>query len=236
MKGRLGTWWMAALMMSAALGASLAEVSTAAAAPPGGGPRPEQVARVKALRGRVLRERVGLDEARAQKIEAIFEKYQPERRALRKAVRQTMRSLRELVDSNTSEDQAYSAAFAQLKAAQDKLRALRDQQQAEVARIVTPKEAAKLLLTMKKARFEKQRHHFQGGRHHGGGRHGQRGQGGGPEDGGGFGPGRGGSGFGPGFGPGPGAGDRMGPGGGPDDSGGDEGADDGADEGPGEEL
>ncbi len=228
MKGRLGTWWMAALMASTALGASLAEVQTAVAAPPGGGPRPEQIARVKALRGRVLRERVGLDEARAQKIEAIFERYQPERRALRKTVRQTMRTLRGLVDSNASDDQAYNAAFAQLKAAQDKLRALRDQQQAEVARIVTPREAAKLLLTMKKARFEQQRHRFQGGRHHGGGRHGLRGQGGGPEDGGGFGPGPGGQNR-PGFGPGPGG--RMGPGAGDDD-----GADDGADEGPGDEL
>lgn len=230
MKGRLGTWWMAALMTSAALGASLVEVQTAAAQPPGGGPRPEQIARVKALRGRVLRERVGLDEARATKIEAIFEKYQPERRALRKTVRQTMRTLRGLVDSNASDDQAYSAAFAQLKSAQDKLRGLRDQQQAEVARIVTPKEAAKLLLTMKKARFEQQRHHFRGGRHQGGGRHGQRGQGGGPEDGGGFGPGPRGGGFGPG------AGDRMGPGAGPEDFNGDEGGDDGAEDGPGEEL
>lgn len=145
---------------------SLLVPAMAFAQPPG--PRGERGAkmgeRMKEMRSRVLREKVGLAEADAQAIEAVLQKYDPERQKLHQKKRQTRQALRALFQSDSNDQEAYRVALKDARDVHEALHNLRQTQMAAVSKMLSPKQQAKLMMAMHRM---KKRHMRGGGRHRG---------------------------------------------------------------------
>jgi Spy/CpxP family protein refolding chaperone len=184
-----------ATMWLLALGFGLA-IPVVALAQPGGnggdeqgefdGRRGKRHERLKVMHARVLKEKVGLDDARIARIQAVHEQFRGQGKALREDLKAARESLRLLVESDSNDTKAYEKALDAAKTARDRMHALRMAQQAEVAKLLSAKEQAKLVLTMDKVHKHKGKRGF-GGRG-GKGKGEWRGHRGGPGPGPGFGP------------------------------------------------
>ncbi len=128
--------------------------ASALAQPSGGGRiRSKQPAvhlhdQVKKVRFKVLREKVGLNEARAKKVEVVLERLAPQRHKAQKQMRQARQQLRRLIKADGDDQQAYSKALSQIREAHSTLEKLRDQQFEELEQELTPKEQATMLHTL----------------------------------------------------------------------------------------
>lgn len=134
--------------------------------------------KMKQRMAKVLRERVGLDEARAKQVEAIFERRRQQGRALHEQLRTHREALRKLLEADSSDQAAYQRALDGLQAAHKALRAHREQGIAEARRVLTPKEQAKLLRAMHRMGKHRFGPHGRGGPH---GRSGPQGDDDGPD-------------------------------------------------------
>lgn|GEM_PF-5503869 len=181
------TMWLMAL----GLGVSM---PMAALAAPGGGPddgpgardgsgegRGEHRGRLKEMHARLLKEKVGLDDARVAKVQAVTQQFRTQKKGLRQDMRAARESLKILVETHSNDDRAFSKAIAQVRATRAKLQQLRQDEQDAVANLLSPREQATLMVTMQKVR----KHHGARGR---GGRDGERGEWGGRHGGRGHGP------------------------------------------------
>jgi Spy/CpxP family protein refolding chaperone len=107
--------------------------------------RDERTKRFEERRRRVLRERVGLTDDKAERVEAVFARMQAERRRLQSEAKSARQELRTLLDSDSEDQKAYGEALARLERAHKALAEVRYKYFAEVKTILTPKEQAKLL-------------------------------------------------------------------------------------------
>lgn len=144
-------------VMTAALAVTFAFGATALAQPGSDGDgdrvdRAGKMEKVKHLRGKLLRGKVGLDDARAAQVEEILDANREDHRALRQEVRAQTRALRALVESDSDDQSAYAEAIAALKAAKDDMRALRAAKHDQLAELLSPREQATLMLTMKRVK------------------------------------------------------------------------------------
>jgi len=148
---------IAGALLRAGVAAAIA-LATAATAPPAqadeGRSRAERVER---RRGEILRRDVGLDDRKAAEVEKVMKKHAPERQKLRKEQRRAMRDLAELLEDDSRDEQAYAKALERLKAARSKLRTLADQEVAELEKLLTPRQQAKLLRALQHHRREVKR-------------------------------------------------------------------------------
>jgi len=112
----------------------------------------EAQARFKQTRAEILRKRLGLDEKKALEVEKVLDKYAPERKKLRGAMRDQQRALRELLKSKSDDQAAYKRALDALTDNLTRLNTLGQQEQTELSRLMTPKQQAQLLEVMGKAR------------------------------------------------------------------------------------
>lgn len=174
------------VFLATALVAALSIGSAAFAQPGSGdrrgkrGDRAAKMERVKELRGKLLRDKVGLNEARAQKVEAILEAQRDQQKALRESVRTNMRALRTLIESDSNDQPAYQAAIDGLRAARAQMQALRDAQFTELSKVLSSREQATLMLAMKRVKGHMGRHGRRGGgdgHHRGRHKRGERGAG-----------------------------------------------------------
>lgn len=124
---------------------------------PTGSQTPSAGQRFKQARASILRKRLGLEEKRAQEVEKVLDKYAPERKKLRDSMRDQQKALRELIKKNSDDQAAFKRALDALADGQGKLNALRLQEQAELAKLLTPKQQALLLQVMAHARRERER-------------------------------------------------------------------------------
>jgi hypothetical protein len=108
--------------------------------------------RAKAVRGQILRTRVGLSEERAGKVEAILDRNAPERRRLQGEIQAATKALRELMRANSQDQQAYARALEQLRAGQKALRNLREREDEAVRQVLKPREQALLLRSLENLR------------------------------------------------------------------------------------
>ena len=114
--------------------------------PPPVGPRAER------MRSRVLRERVGLTDEKARKVEAILDKYAPERKRIGAALRDSRQKLHALVVLNSEDQTAYRAALESLRTNRKALADLMDRAFSEISKELTAKEQAKLFLALDRLR------------------------------------------------------------------------------------
>jgi Spy/CpxP family protein refolding chaperone len=108
--------------------------------------------RFKQARGEILRKRLGLDEKKAAEVEKVLEKYAPERKRLRQAMSEQRKALRDLLQKNSDDQPSYKRALDSLTDSTTKMNALRQLEQIELAKLMTPKQQAQLLQVMNKAR------------------------------------------------------------------------------------
>ena len=106
--------------------------------------------RMTRMRGQILRNRVGLDDATAQQIEAELARLDPERRKLHQRKQQARRGLRQLIESDSNDQDAYTAALAEMRAVQKALSSLRERQFSALSGMLTPKQQARMFMAMQR--------------------------------------------------------------------------------------
>jgi Spy/CpxP family protein refolding chaperone len=147
------------------MAASLFACAPAVAAP---SPPPHASARenrLQELRSRVLRDRVGLTGDKAVKVEAILEKYAPERRRVAQKLREGRQKLKALMTLNSEDQAAYRGALDQIRTNRKALQDLMERAFSEISKELTPKEQARFFLALDDLRGKKARRHFRDGRH-----------------------------------------------------------------------
>jgi len=121
-------------------------------------PTPEQIEkRVAKLRARVLRKKVGLDEAQAKKVETIFKSFETKRRAAQKELQAGRRDLRKLLKADSDDDQAYEKALARVQTGHLGVQRIRTEQFEALKKVLAPKQQAKLLQELVRMRRKVQR-------------------------------------------------------------------------------
>ncbi len=146
------------LLLPAALSAGL--ILTAA---PAAEAQPKQrtvrvAKRLKQARARLLRQKVGLDEAKAVQVEKILDQHAKQRRGLKKQTKQHRRTVMALLSADSGDQQAYARAIKGARDGEKKLRALRDKEFNALAKVLTPKQQAKLMVAVKKMQKDIRRH------------------------------------------------------------------------------
>lgn len=143
----------------AALTLTLGVASSAAAKPKGPHDKRAQVEqRIKQARGEILRKHVGLDDAKAKEVEAILDKHAPERKKLQGQMREARKTVRALLQADSNDQAAYARAIADYRSAEKKLDALREKEYDELAKKLTPKQQAKLVVAIRKMQGKIRQH------------------------------------------------------------------------------
>jgi Spy/CpxP family protein refolding chaperone len=106
--------------------------------------RAQVEAKMKQIRDRMLREEVGLDEAKARQVGAILDQHQIERRALRQKLQAHRTALEELLRQDSNDQGAYSREIQALRETQAKIQALRNHEIDELQKVLSPKQQAQL--------------------------------------------------------------------------------------------
>lgn len=105
----------------------------------------EKRERIKKLRDKVLRGKVGLDGDKAHKVEKILRQHRDKQRVIKKEIREAKDRLRALLKEDSGDDGAFDEALAKLRAAHKSLALQRDADFEELRKVLTAKEQAKLL-------------------------------------------------------------------------------------------
>jgi len=137
------------LLVPIALLACAPAVAAPATPGPSGAPMEQHLQRI---RSRVLREKVGLAEEKARKVEAILDRYAPERKRLTAELRQGRQKLRALLTLDSQDQAAYKGALDQVRSNRKALQDLMERAFGEIARELTPKEQGKLFLALDELR------------------------------------------------------------------------------------
>ena len=137
------------LLVPIALLACAPAVAAPATPGPSGAPMEQHLQR---MRSRVLREKVGLVEEKAKKVEAILDRYTPERKRLTAELRQGRQKLRALLTLDSQDQAAYKSALDQVRSNRKALQDLMERAFGEIAKELTPKEQGKLFLALDELR------------------------------------------------------------------------------------
>lgn len=143
---------MRKMTMLLTLSLSLLIAGAALAQPrgPRGEMTPERVEKFKEKRGELLREKVGLSEALATRVEAVMDKFQAERQELHGQVMEAKQALQTLLEEDSGDQLAYKANLDTLLAIRTSMQELHEAEISEIRGLLTPKEATKLLSTMER--------------------------------------------------------------------------------------
>lgn len=120
--------------------------------PAPGADRAAMEQRMDKARARLLRNKVGLSEEKARKVEAVLDKYAPERKRLVASMREARQKLRALVTLKSDDQAAYRTNLEQLRTSRKALMDLMDKAFTELSKDLTPKEQARLFLALDKLR------------------------------------------------------------------------------------
>lgn len=111
-----------------------------------GPPTPAQIEkRVKKLRAKVLRDKVGLSEDEATKVEAIFQRHGSDRTKAMDQIQRGKRALRRLLKSDSNDQAAYDAALSKAHDGHLAMQRIRERQFDELRKLLNPKQQALLL-------------------------------------------------------------------------------------------
>ena len=165
------------LLLSTALALSLTAPALAQPAPEG--PKPPAAARQRfeKLRDKVLKDKIGLSDAKAKQVVTILQKYRAEQQKTRGEMREARQQLRKLLQDDSNDQAAYDSALTKLQQSATKIDQLRNQQFADLRTVLTPKEQAKTLRALQKVkRLLSQRRGQKGGNQGGKGQRGKAGK------------------------------------------------------------
>lgn len=115
---------------------------------PSGHPGGRSKEKMQEMRSHMLRERVGLTEEKAKRVEAILDKYAPERKRSHEALRDAREDLRALVESKSEDENLYKKMLGDVRAKRKAMQDLMDRAFNDVAKELTPSEQARLFLSL----------------------------------------------------------------------------------------
>lgn len=121
-----------------------------------GGQRAKVEARRAQIRERILRE-IGIGEAKGKQVEGVLKKYEPERKKLLQEQRGYKQTLKKLLRDDSGDEQAYKKAIEGLRSTQRKLHSTREKELDELAKLLTPKQQAKLAAALLRLRRHMQK-------------------------------------------------------------------------------
>ena len=99
-----------------------------------------------------LQEVLGLDEQTSLKLNVVLKKFDEQRVAIRKEMKQVTKNLKELVAAPKPDDVKITAALDSLNSIGEKMKSMQSQEIAEVRKILTPLQQAKFVLQMDQIR------------------------------------------------------------------------------------
>lgn len=143
-------------LLAGVIGLSLLAAPTFAA--PAGPKRPNAAAKHKADPAKRDARRLaglkaaGVDDARAQKALGTMKKFDAERKAVAESTRSSRQALKKLIQSKSSDENAYRTALSSLNAARKKMQGIQDRELAALGQILKPSEQAKLLAARRGAK------------------------------------------------------------------------------------
>jgi Spy/CpxP family protein refolding chaperone len=106
--------------------------------------------RIDKLRQRLLRDRMGLDEAKAGQVETILRDHIKQRRAAQGKMRSAQLKLRDLLRADSSDQAAYGKALGEVEKAHNDVERLRKKHFTELRALLSPKQQAQLIHAMHK--------------------------------------------------------------------------------------
>ena len=131
--------------------------------------------RMKELRGRILKKRVGLDAERIDEVEAILQKGDQERKGLHRAMRESHEKLRHLIKADADDGASYEAAVGTLLKSRQRLHEIQHGELERLRQLLSPKEMGKLVMALHrlKKRVKRMHERARGGDEMDGGRRGE---------------------------------------------------------------
>lgn len=97
-------------------------------------------------------EKQGVDSARAKQVVGVMNKYRAERKPVHEEMKKQREALRALLDSNSTDEAAYTRAIDGIEAGRKKLAGIQEKQVSEIRGILKPSEQAKVLRLMHNAK------------------------------------------------------------------------------------
>jgi Spy/CpxP family protein refolding chaperone len=131
-------WWLAVLLVWS--------TPVFAQVPAASGPPAVANTRAVVARARMLRQRVGLGEATAQRVEQVLAQFDAQHAAVRAQVEASHRTIRRLVQANSMDEDAYRQAVEALRSVRIQQQALLNREFDELKNILLPSQQARLLL------------------------------------------------------------------------------------------
>lgn len=128
-------------------------VTTSVAAAAHGGGRGD---RMEAHLIESLKKDASLDDATVARVKSALDARDKEKEAAATRMKDAMKALRALVDSGSKDEAAYEKGLGEVKAAREQMRVLHEQDRAEMEKLLTAEQRAKLLVNGK-GKFR--RHH-----------------------------------------------------------------------------
>ena len=119
--------------------------------------------RMKELRGRILKKRVGLDAERIDEVEAILQKGDQERKGLHRAMRESHEKLRHLIKADAEDGASYEAAVGTLLKSRQRLHELQHGELERLRELLSPKEMGKLVMALHRLKKRMKRMHERAG-------------------------------------------------------------------------
>jgi len=118
------------------------------------------------LRGRLLREMVGLPQERAVEVETILKSFDDEHRTYSTMLEMARKTMRRLVREKSDDDAALARSVEDVRQGHDYLHQVRDKQFRAMQKVLTPKEQAVFFESLGKLRHEVRRRMHRAARKH----------------------------------------------------------------------
>lgn len=142
-----GRWLLTCLVLLMAVALS----GVASAKPPAkDGRRAKIEARMDEIVQRLLKDDVGLDDAKAKKVAGLLKQNRTDQGKIRTEMKKSRQALKKLIDEDSNDDKAYSKGLAGMRKAQEDQHKLSEQHFQKLSRELTPKQQAKLFVALQK--------------------------------------------------------------------------------------
>lgn len=105
----------------------------------------------------MLKEKANVDDATIQRMKTSIDARAQAKEQAHERVKSSMKNLRTLVDSGSKDDAAYEKGLAELKSAHEQMRALHEQDRAELEKNLTPQQRARMAVSM----MDRRHHRFE---------------------------------------------------------------------------
>ncbi len=109
-------------------------------------------AKMKKVRAKVLRERVGLSEKRAVRLEQTLDGFNKQRWLIKKEMHRNHKKLRQLLLDDSNDQRAYKQSIDALAVGRAKIDVLKGEQMSALRKQLNPKEQAKAMMALHRMR------------------------------------------------------------------------------------